>query len=173
MERALRSVHATRPLHLRELLEELNPPQSGWWKCRILYDGSGQEISLDSYHPKQVSSFKIVHDDQIDYRHKWADRSHLDRLYQQRGKCDDIIIIKDGKVTDSYYANLIFKKDGRWFTPESFLLPGVMRQKLLNEGVIQTADITALNIRNFEKVKMINALLGLDGPEVSTKQIFF
>jgi 4-amino-4-deoxychorismate lyase len=45
--------------------------------------------------------------------------------------CDDIIIVRNGFVTDASYANLIFRKGDEWFTPATFLLAGTMRAFLL------------------------------------------
>jgi 4-amino-4-deoxychorismate lyase len=172
MQRALAFLKSTTKLNLTQLLQSKEVPAHGWWKCRILYDDQSQEFSFEQYQPKPISSFKLINDNSIEYPHKFADRSKLDRLIQMREGCDDIIIVKDGKVTDSWYANLIFKKNNEWFTPQSYLLPGIMREKLLRDKSINLADITVSNIRTFEKVKVINSLLGFAGPEVSIKNIF-
>lgn len=171
MHRALQSIHSNLKIGLSKILSTQKIPESGWWKCRLIYDQT-QEISFEKYRPKPVSSLKIVHDNSIDYSHKYMDRSRLEKLFAMKESCDDIIIIKNGNVTDSLYANLVFKKGNDWFTPESFLLPGIMRERLLKDQIIQTAVITETNIRTFEKVKLINALLGFDGPEIEIENIF-
>jgi 4-amino-4-deoxychorismate lyase len=68
---------------------------------------------------------------------------------------------------------VVFKKSGTWFTPESPLLPGTMRQRLLDKGLIKTEMIRKEDIETFECFKLINAMLGFEGPEVSIKKIIF
>lgn len=172
MHRALDSIHSNSKLDLSSILLSQKFPESGWWKCRIIYDDRSQEISFEEYQPRRVSSLKMVHSNSIDYLHKYVDRSNLEKLFAMRESCDNIIIIKNGNVTDSLHANLAFKKGSEWFTPESYLLPGVMRERLLKDQIIKTAVIKEANIRNFEKVKLVNALLGFDGPEIDIENIF-
>ncbi len=172
MHRALSSVGSNSKIDLSKILASQKIPSSGWWKCRVVYGNQSQEISIEKYQPKQVSSLKLVHDDLISYSHKYADRSALEKLFAMRESCDDIVIIKNGNVTDSFYANLAFKKGNDWFTPANYLLPGVMRERFLKDQIIKTTAITETNIRNFEKVKLINALLGFNGPEIDIENIF-
>jgi len=58
-----------------------------------------------------------------------------------RGGFDDAIFVNErGEVMESALANLLYLKDGQWFTPDlnSGCLPGVIRALLLeNFGVIQ------------------------------------
>jgi 4-amino-4-deoxychorismate lyase len=173
MHRALQSIGQYAPLNLEHILQLQPIPHAGWWKCRIEYDEAKQEISFEEYQPRTVSSLRIIMDDTIDYSHKFADRSHLKKLFDLKKDCDDIIICKNEKVTDSFYANLVFKKENKWFTPESYLLPGVMREKLLQDRTIERTEITLSNIHTFDKVKLINALLGFEGPEIEIKNIVF
>jgi 4-amino-4-deoxychorismate lyase len=173
MHRAFASVRSARKINLEQLLLQQEVPTTGWWKCRVLYNELKEEISFEKYQLRQVSSLRIVKDDTIDYAHKYVDRSRLEKLYEMREHCDDIIILKNGKVTDSLYANLAFKKENNWFTSKSPLLHGVMREKLVQDQILTPAEITTSNIYTFEKVKLINALLGFDGPEIDIKNIVF
>jgi 4-amino-4-deoxychorismate lyase len=173
MHRALSSVGHSATIQLERLLKQQSKPVTGWWKCRIEYDENGREISFEKYQPRTVSSLRIVKDDTISYSHKFTDRSHLKRLFDLRKDCDDVIICKNDRVTDSYYANLVFKKENKWYAPDSYLLPGVMREKLLNDQTVSLTKVTLSNIHTFEKVKLINALLGFDGPEIEIKNIVF
>ena len=84
-----------------------------------------------------------------------------------------IIIVKNKFVTDASYANLVFYADGNWVTPKSCLLSGVMRTVLLRSGKIQEAEITVDSLRKYEKVKLINAMVGWNGPEISMSSVIF
>ena len=89
---------------------------------------------------------------------KYSDRSLINKLFDQRGSCDEIIIIKNGKVTDCSIGNLIFRQGKKWYTPDSPLLLGTQREKLLQEGKIQERTIFQEDIVNFDEIKIINAM---------------
>ena len=89
---------------------------------------------------------------------KYSDRSLINTLFAQRGTCDEIIIIKNGKVTDCSIGNLIFRQGKKWYTPDSPLLLGTQREKLLQEGKIQERTIFQEDIVNFDEIKIINAM---------------
>ena len=70
----------------------------------------------------------MIDNDDICYPYKYTDRDNINRLIELRGDCDDILIIKNGMVTDSSYANVVFRDlNGNWVTPSTFLLPGTIR----------------------------------------------
>ena len=92
---------------------------------------------------------------------KYADRCLINTLFAQRGSCDEIIIIKNGKVTDCSIGNLIFRQGEKWYTPDTPLLLGTQREKLLQEGKIQERTIFQEDIVNFDEIKIINAMNSL------------
>src|SRR5690606_14853325 len=94
------------------------------------------ETRITPYEVRAVTSLKIIHDDTIDYSLKYEDRSSIDNLFAKRNNCDDILIIKNGFVTDASYSNIAFYDGSRWITPAQPLLKGTMRQHLLDTGVI-------------------------------------
>ena len=144
----------------------INVPESastGNFKCRIEYDDEIRITEFLHYIIKPVTSLRIVEDNNIEYMYKFKDRIIIDVLTEQRGECDDIIILKNGYVTDSSYANLIFQDaSGKWVTPSSCLLPGTMRASLLYRGLIKESVITLEDIPGYSTVKLINAMIGID-----------
>ena len=95
-----------------------------------------------------------------------------DSLYRLRRFRSDIIIVKNGFVTDSYYGNLLFFQNGKWYTPVSHLLSGVQRSVLLEQGLIEERTIHVRDLRKYEKVKIINAMLDLaSGPEIDIADV--
>ena len=56
----------------------------------------------------------------------------------------------DGRLTEGSFTNLFVERDGRLLTPpaDRGLLPGVLRQKLLDEGQAIEADLIADDLRN-------------------------
>ena len=61
-------------------------------------------------------------------------------------------------MTDSYYANLAFNKNGLWYTPKSPLLLGTQRAKLIEQGKLIEMHITVNDVRSFEYFKIFNAM---------------
>lgn len=157
---------------LQALLQNQDVPQSGLYKCRIVYDDQHQQVEFKLYKPSAIKTLKRVADNTIDYQHKWENRDQLNNAFSKRGDCDDILIVRNGLITDSLYANVAFQKAGKWYTPQSCLLAGTMRQFLLNTGVISEKEITEETLREFEACKLINAMLGWDGPTIDISNIY-
>lgn len=145
------------PLKLVNILPKLDSEERH--KVRILYSEELVDVEYAEYVPSQIQTLKVVEDNTIDYLYKSEDRNQLTHLYQQRGKNDDIIILKNQKVTDSYYANLAFSDGEKWFTPQTHLLPGVKRQYLIDQNLLHERDISLLDIHRYKYVSPINAML--------------
>ena len=147
--------------NLEDLTSHIQLPQhmsTGLIKCRVLYDHAINEVSYQQYNPTKVSSLKIVHDNEVEYDDKASLRPDLDRLYALRECHDEIIIVKNGLITDAYYYNVAFRKRDQWFTPQAPLLKGVMRQSLLNQGKLTEIDIHESEILDYDQVALFNAL---------------
>lgn len=130
----------------------------GMLKCRVSYSQVIDLIEFEPHQNRRVESLKLVHADEIDYGYKYADRSKLESLYLQRGDCDDILIVKKGRLSDSFYANVIFRKGNDWITPDTPLLPGTMRASLLNRGLIREESVKPDDLSHYQGIKLINAL---------------
>ena len=160
-------------VNLKRELDEIPRPMLGLFKCRVVYEEKINKITFQPYTIKPIQSLKLVEANDIEYNFKFENRDQLNHLYNLKGSADDIIIIKNGLVTDSSYANLIFKRGDDWITPESPLLLGTMRQKLIDENKIKSDAILIDEISKYEKVKLINSMLGCGGPEVEISKIVF
>jgi len=152
-------------------LEKENVPVKGLYKCRIIYQTSIEQIEFVPYEVKPVRTLKLVTDNSISYPHKFLDRGNLLDLYEQRGEADDIIIVKNDEITDSSYANLIFRRNGEWYTPASCLLKGTMRESLLRAEKIKETSIQVKDLFRYESCKLINSMLGMDAPEIDLRSI--
>ena len=164
------STHPT----LEQVIQVPDGMRNGLLKCRVVY---GKEIIRIEFQPQEkrlVQSLKMVHSDTISYEYKMSDRSALNELYNLRGSCDDILIIKNGCVTDSSFANVVFLNDGRWFTPDTPLLPGTMRASLLARGDLDIMRITPDDLGKFQKARLINAMNNLfEGNEIPIEAIMY
>jgi len=167
MNRSIRELYNTsNPHNLIELFTSIECQEAGLYKWRIVYDHLSINYTLDPYSLQSITSLKLVYDNTIDYHHKWLDRSRLDYLYSLRGACDDILIVKNNLITDSYYCNVAFLRDGNWYTPSEPLLPGTKRQQLLDEGVIIEANISVEDLKDYEAVRLFNGMVEFGAVEV-------
>lgn len=169
-ERMKRSLFEVFRLHCEPNLEKIIviPPTAfkGILKCRIEYDETIRKIEFLPYIIKQIRTLRLVEDDNISYSHKFTNRDDIQRLMEKRGDCDDILIIKKGMVTDSSYANVIFRElNGNWVTPSTYLLAGTRRAVLLQQGLITEERIGYNDLVRFSEAKLINAMTGIDDTE--------
>lgn len=144
-----------------ELLTDI-PNVQGLQKARVVYDENGiTERSFAPYSIRKINSIAIVEDNDISYSWKSTDRSALMRLREKAPDYDEVIIIKNGCVTDTSYTNLCFFDGKEWLTPDTPLLRGTMRQKLLDEGIVREARILKSDLHKFQSVSLINAMMPL------------
>jgi 4-amino-4-deoxychorismate lyase len=158
-------------INLSAVLLSQKYPKSGLLKCRVLYTKQIESIEFLPYTEKHPQSLKVVHDSSIDYVYKYEDRSKINSLFEQRQFCDDVLIIKNGLVTDASYSNIVFFDGFRWITPNSPLLNGTMRQFLLDAAEIKQETVTIQDIPSFKSFRLINAMHGFDGPEIEVSKI--
>ena len=138
-ERMMRALHdlfdVDKKIDLRQLLTVPADAVNGIFKCRVIYDREIKKVEFIPYSIREVCTLKLVHDNDISYSYKFTDRKRLDELMDMRGDKDDILIIKNGMVTDASYANVVLlDHDGNWITPTTYLLPGTRRASLLKSG---------------------------------------
>ncbi|MBE9488343.1 MAG: aminotransferase class IV [Bacteroidetes bacterium] len=148
--------------------------KKGVVKYRVVYDINGiKEISFSPYTIKKIRTLKIVENNDIDYSKKYENRSSLNSLLEKKETCDDIIIVKDGFVTDTSYCNIIFKNEKGLFTPSTPLLCGTKRAFLLKEGIITEKDIRSEEIKEYQHIILINAMIELtDNITIDKNNIF-
>ena len=93
--------------------------------------------------------------------YKSVDRSTLNELKKQQGDCDEILIIRDNHLTDTSYTNVALYDGQQWFTPSTPLLPGTMRQSLLDKGILQEREILVSDIPQYQQISLFNAMMEL------------
>ncbi len=158
-------------INLFEDLKKYKPAKIGLYKCRVVYTKQIESVEFIPYEIKPVNSLKVVYDQEIEYAHKYTDRNTIGTLFNQRQYCDDILIVKNGFVTDSSYSNIIFYDGVNWITPNAPLLKGTMRQFLLDTAEIKAAPVRVQDIPSFKTFRLINAMLAFDGPEIDVSKI--
>lgn len=137
-------------------------PLPGIYKCRVIYRERIESVSYDIYTKKQPERFIAVRDDNAAYRYKSEEKAEIMSLFGKRGDYDDIIIVKNGQITDTSSANLIFTDGKGWYTPDTYLLEGTTRMRLLEEGKISGRMITLKDIDRYTYFMPINAMVDFD-----------
>jgi 4-amino-4-deoxychorismate lyase len=152
-----------RTADLREYIQVPVDLGFGTYRCRILYRETIEKIEFLPHQPSKVSSLKLVYHDGIEYSLKYADRELLGRLLEQKDDCDEILIVKNGYITDTSIGNICFLAgDGAWLTPDTPLLNGTMRMCLLERGRIRETSIRPEDLNIYRGAKMINCIMDLD-----------
>jgi 4-amino-4-deoxychorismate lyase len=151
------------------------PPEfrSGLYKCRIIYSDTVKKIEFLPYQKKEIESLKIVVCDSIEYDYKYEDRSGINKLLELKKNCDDILIVKNKKITDASFSNIVFYDGKKWVTPSSPLLKGTKREKLLSERKIIEDEIAVTDLKHFKKAALINCMLDLGDCVIDIKNIDF
>ena len=129
------------------------------YKCRVIYDTEVKKVEYIPYQIPDISSLQLVDCDEIEYSHKYFNRNQINDLLTQKDKADDIIIVKNGLITDTSFANLLFYNGEHWLTPTFPLLKGTQRAKLMEKELIITANIRPVDLSYFKKIRLINAML--------------
>ena len=159
LQRSLKSIGEST---FHTLASLISPPKNGLYRCRVVYDAKSIDIEYLPYTKRVIQHLKIVNSHTIEYPFKYEMRSSIEKLFTQRGASDDILIVKNGYVTDTSIANVAFFDGETWLTPKSPLLCGVTRERLLNEAKIVEEDIRVEDIKKFKKIALMNAMIDFD-----------
>lgn len=161
----------------KELSLELAPDdipaelRSGTVKCRIEYSDEIRAVTFTPYKFKKIESVALVRDNAVEYPFKSTDRSALNNLLSASG-CDEIIIVKNGYLTDTSFSNLVLKNSSGFYTPDTCLLPGTQREFLLSRGIVKSCPVSPADLPCFDEVYFINAMIDLsDNLSVPVKSI--
>jgi len=107
-------------------------------------------------------------------RYKTTDRDFYDgereRVKPLTG-CDEVIFLNDeGELCEGTFTNLFIEKDGSLFTPKLScgLLPGILREELLETGQVAEAFLKLDDLRNADSIYIGNSLRGLIKAELTS-----
>lgn len=160
------------PLILSDYLSVSAKYSHGLYKVRVIYSDTIHEVTYQAYTPRPVSTLRVINADHVEYAFKYLDRSAINALYAQKGESDDILMIKDGLLMDTSYANIILSDGQYWYTPAQPLMMGTCRARLLESGEIIPADIYLDHLHEFKELRLINAMMNAEeSPRVSVKNI--
>ena len=143
---------------LIETLHATTFPVTGLYKCRVLYDSAIREIEYIPYTQRKINSLKLVETDIESTFYKKEDRILYNAAFALRGDCDDIILVKNGLLTDTSFTNIALYDGIQWYTPRTPLIYGVNRAELIQQGILIEKEIKASDLVNFKRVSLFNAM---------------
>ena len=154
--KALFSVKET--IDLNEVLKLHEFSKTGLFKCRVVYNQEILKVDFIPYVLRQVYSLRLVNAE-IDYAYKYEDRTDINKLFELRGNCDDILILKNDRITDTSAANIAFFDGGRWYTPLEPLLKGTEREKLLRSKKVFEEDIRLSDLKKYQTATIFSTMV--------------
>jgi len=96
----------------------------------------------------------------ISYPYKYANRQALDLLLRASTDSDEVLIVHGGAVRDTTIANVAFLENGIWITPDTPLLPGTTRKRLIENGFLTAKAIQIDMLDRFDGFALMNAMIG-------------
>jgi para-aminobenzoate synthetase component I len=150
-------------LNLEELILIPEGFQAGKYRCRVVYGKNGiEETTFHLYQEKEIKNLKFIDIGDWDYSYKYADRSFLNSLLSDNQEVDEVVMVKNGFITDCTIANLAFWNGTSWFTPSMPLLNGTKRQQLIDKQLIIEKEIKIQDLKNYQSICLINCFRDLD-----------
>lgn len=160
------------PISIFENLNQLIIPQEGIYKCRMVYDEDVQLLELVPYERREIRTLKLVETNLESLAYKLEDRTGFNAAFAQRGFCDDVLLVKNGLLTDTSYCNIALYDGQNWFTPLTPLLYGVNRAELLAQEILIEKDINVEELKNYQKITLFNAMIEFGEMVLDIDKIF-
>lgn len=147
------------------------PPSQGRHRLRLLHHRESREYETHPYAIRRPQAFHTIEVGDVDYAHKYADRSGLEGLRRQVARDKgldpadlswDILLTRDGLLLEAGYAALACLLDGEWLTPSAPLLPSTRIAAYVREGRLRPAQLHVSDIPSMERILLVNAMLDLE-----------
>ncbi len=163
------------PLNIKEVKNHLNnsvKPEKDILKIRLTLDFKGK-VKITREKIKKIkdpvkikiSKKKVNSQDKFLY-HKTTRRRFYDRQLkkvQKKGFFEIIFTNEKGQLTEGTFTNLFIKKGNIFYTPKLScgLLPGVLRQYLIESGKAKEKILFLKDLKEAEKLFVGNSVRGL------------
>ncbi len=147
--------------HLSLFLDKA-PQDNILYKLRVLYDENSISTTYIPYKKREINEIIAIDGKNISYPWKYANRQMFDELRKGLNDKQEILIFKNGLLTDSSYSNVVLQKGNAFFTPETPLLKGVQREFLLSKNLIKPKSIHRNEVLNYDRIIFINAMMDLE-----------
>ena len=133
-------------------------PTTGLCKLRFLYIDHAFSFKLVPYKARKTESLKYVKINTYNYDLKFTDRCGIDQAFALRGGCDDVLMTKNGLLTDTSYCNILLFDETDWITPSQPLIKGAQRDYLLDQKMIKGGCAHKGYLALYIGLQLINAL---------------
>ncbi|MFP3764895.1 aminotransferase class IV [Prevotella intermedia] len=144
-------------------LSALAATQDSRAKLRFTYDKENiYDLSCTPYSTRKIERLKLLASNDIEYNYKSVDRSALNLLKAQTEPTNEIIIVKQNRLTDTSYTNIALFDGSQWVTPSTPLLKGTRRAQLLDTGRLIECEVLATDLKSFQSISLINAIMDLE-----------
>ncbi len=160
-------------ISLEEILSKSSLPSEGLFKCRIVFDNEIQSIEFQPYIMRKIETLRLVETDRKSTYFKSENRDKLNEAFLKRGDCDDVILVRDGFLTDASYHNIALYDNENWITPRKPLIFGTNRSKLLENKIIAEGDIKVDDLKSYSKIRLFNAMIEFGNLEIGVENITF
>lgn len=147
------------PISLFEALSRHILPANGVYKCRVVYAGVVQSVECTPYVRREIKSLKCVETSVDSCEYKLEERSAFKAGFDLRGDCNDVILVKNGLITDTSYSNIALFDGTEWHTPRIPLLYGTNRAELLEKGKLIAKDIPVEDLKKYQQIALFNAMV--------------
>lgn len=146
-------------INLSSVLENQTISSNGLFKTRLVFDSKINTLEIIPYKLPDINSLSLVKTSLETTFYKSADRNEINKAYSQKGNCDDVLLVKEGLITDTSYCNVAFQHGKNWITPKTPLIPGTQRKMLIDKKMIIPDDIPLSQIKNFQSICLFNAMI--------------
>ena len=132
-------------------------------KLRFTYDKENiYDLSRTPYNTRKIERLKLLESNDIEYRYKSVDRSVINLLKAETEPTEEIVIVKQNRLTDTSYTNIALFDGSQWITPSTPLLKGTRRAQLLDAGRLIEREVLATDLKSFQSISLINAMMDLE-----------
>ncbi len=169
-------------IDLNSSLPEAGKYNPGIYKCRLTYSDRIENIEITPYIKRTIKGLKVVDLDYkvflpeyktFNYEFKYQDRTLINSFLTGIDAFSDVLFIKNGLLTDTSFSNIILFDGEKWITPDTYLLNGVKRRHLLENGEIIEKKVSTYDLSRFQKVSLINAMLEPEDITIDIRNVVF
>ena len=131
-------------------------------KLRFTYDKENiYDLSCTPYNTRKIERLKLLENNDIEYRYKSVNRSVINLLKAETEPTEEIVIVKQNRLTDTSYTNIALFDGSQWITSSTPLLKGTRRAQLLDAGRLIEREVLATDLKSFQSISLINAMMDL------------
>lgn len=126
------------------------------------YHGKGMKLGLANLQlAVQPALAGLKHNNRLE---QVMLKQELQQQNDRKQPVDDLLVLDtQGYITEATAANLMFYKNGSWFTPQLHRagVAGVMRQYIMQRIEVEEVNWTLQQLETIEEMVICNALMGI------------